>query len=71
MTRWLTTSEAAEMMGMEEATLRGWRAEERGPRYYKLSARCVKYAQSDVELYVNERLVIPCERGIERVHAPR
>jgi predicted DNA-binding transcriptional regulator AlpA len=67
----LSTKEAAEKIGIEPSTLRTWRAQQRGPRYFQLNARNVRYAVRDVENYVNERLVVPCGGGIERVHAPR
>lgn len=57
--RALTTAEAAEMMGVKAATLRGWRAQRIGPPFVQYSPRCVRYAECDIRKYADERRVVP------------
>lgn len=44
----ITQTEAAVMLGVSAATLRGWRANNRGPRWYQLGNRPM-YRRADVE----------------------
>jgi DNA-binding transcriptional MerR regulator len=69
MTRTFNTAEAAEMLGIRPATLRGWKAQRIGPPFIQLSPRCVRYSEADILLYANERRVVPCVRDTERRHA--
>lgn len=55
----LSTVEAAEWLGLEEATLREWRSDQKGPPYIEISARCIRYALKDLEKYIAERRVVP------------
>jgi predicted DNA-binding transcriptional regulator AlpA len=60
--RALNTTEAAAMMGISPATLRGWKAQRSGPPFIQLSPRCVRYDHRDIQQYVNERRTVPaCE----------
>ena len=56
----LSTAEAAEMLGIRPTTLRKWRATEMGPRFYKFN-RSVFYKVEDLEAWIAEhyRLVEP------------
>jgi predicted DNA-binding transcriptional regulator AlpA len=71
MTRSLNTVEAAEMLGVRPSTLRGWKAQRVGPPFIQLSPRCVRYAESDIQTYANERRVVPCVRETGRRHEAR
>ena len=62
MTWTLNTAQAAEMLGVRPATLRGWKAQRLGPPFIQLSPRCVRYAESDILRYVNERRTVPSVR---------
>ena len=64
----LSTRQAAEFLGLEEATLRGWRCEDIGPPYHRLSPRSVRYDLSDLQQYKSERRCIPSLRHIEGKH---
>jgi predicted DNA-binding transcriptional regulator AlpA len=64
----LSTKEAAEMMGVSPATLRGWRCANIGPKFTRLTARSVKYAQADLERFIAERTVTPSVRVTEVNH---
>jgi hypothetical protein len=55
----ITTKEAADMLGVKPATLRGWRCANIGPPFTRLTKASVKYAQADIEKYVAERTVTP------------
>jgi predicted DNA-binding transcriptional regulator AlpA len=55
----LTTKEVAKMLAVAPATLRAWRCAKTGPRFTRLTARSVKYAQADIERYAAERTVTP------------
>ena len=65
----LNTAQAAELMGISPATLRGWKAQRIGPPFIQLSPRCVRYDERDIRQYVNERRVVPCVRETGRRHA--
>ena len=56
----LNTFEAADLLGVSPATLRTWRATDRGPRFYKCK-RAVFYKVEDLEAWIAEhyRLVEP------------
>lgn len=59
----LTTVEAAAMLGISPATLRGWKAQRIGPPFIQLSPRCVRYDHRDIQQYVHERRCVPgCDR---------
>lgn len=66
MTR-LTTKQAADAINtllaargstrrVAPLTLKAWRAERRGPRFYKVSNWFVEYAQEDLEHYVDTQM---------------
>ena len=57
--RSLNTAQAAEMLGVSPATLRGWKSQRIGPPFLQLSPRCVRYAEIDIQQYVEERRVVP------------
>jgi uncharacterized protein YjcR len=59
LTRSLNTAEAAEMLGVSPATLRGWKSQRVGPPFIQLSPRCVRYDEHDIQTYANERRVVP------------
>jgi predicted DNA-binding transcriptional regulator AlpA len=67
----LNTAEAAEMLGIRPSTLRGWKSRRIGPPFIQLSPRCVRYAESDIREYANERRVVPCVRETGRRHEAR
>jgi hypothetical protein len=51
---------AAKIIGSKPATMRRWRFEGRGPRYLKLGGK-VFYAVSDLDSYVDGRIVETCD----------
>jgi predicted DNA-binding transcriptional regulator AlpA len=59
----LTSRQAAEYLGIPEATLRWFRSRgDRGPRSYALSARHVVYDVADLDTWV-ERRKVATQRG--------
>ena len=68
LTRRLNTAEAAEILGIRPATLRGWKAQRVGPPFIQLSPRCVRYDKQDIHTYANERKVVPSVRDNGRRH---
>ena len=48
--RRLTTEEVAELLGVGVTTLRDWRREGRGPRYWQEGA-VIRYRETDVEAW--------------------
>lgn len=52
---WLSRAEVAELLRLEEATLRSWATQGRGPRFVKLGrgrSAPVRYAQEEYTAYV-------------------
>jgi len=37
---------AAEFIGVSRRTLQGWRLRGEGPRYHRISSRCIRYSRS-------------------------
>lgn len=55
--RWLTTNEAAELIGCRPKTLVMWRYRGRGPRYAKVSpgrSGGVRYRYSDITAWMEQ-----------------
>lgn len=51
----LTTEEAAALLGMGASTLRAWRAEGLGPRFYRVGPRLKRYRRADVLAWLESR----------------
>lgn len=61
----ISTKKAAEMLGVEAATLRSWRCSKTGPPFSRLTARSVMYDEADILRYVAERRFLPSVRATE------
>ncbi len=48
----MTTKEAAEYLGVSEATMKRWRSVGEGPKFFRLGKKIVRYRQSELDLYV-------------------
>lgn len=55
----LTPKQAAKYMGISEAVLRLWRAESKGPRYFRAGEKLVRYRRTDLDLWIEARLSAP------------
>ena len=53
----LTTSEAAELLGLRPHTLHDWRCRGIGPPYHRLGARAVRYRAGDLRAWVEAQRV--------------
>lgn len=51
-----TPRQAAEYIGMSDSTLRGWRAKGKGPRFYRVSERLIRYRVKDVDAWIEARM---------------
>jgi predicted DNA-binding transcriptional regulator AlpA len=54
----LTESQAARLLGISVRTLQAWRVRGggSGPRYVRISSRCVRYRVPDLEEWIETRL---------------
>ena len=55
----LTPKQAGRYIGISEAALRLWRAEGKGPRYFKAGEKLVRYRRADLDLWIEARLSAP------------
>lgn len=53
----LTSKQAAELLGLSEATLRSWRSAGKGPAYVNLEGRAVRYRACDIDAWIKAGLV--------------
>lgn len=56
-TKLLTPQEVSEITGLSVETLAQWRSQKKGPPYVKISRNCVRYRQSDLEVWLERRIV--------------
>ena len=52
----LTEKQTSRLMGFSVRTLQACRVRGGGPRFVKISARCVRYRQDDLDSWVADRL---------------
>ena len=59
----MTEREAAEYLNVTTRCLQAWRYrdEGKGPRFIRISARCIRYRPEDLESFTQERLAA-CDR---------
>lgn len=55
----LTPKQAAKYVGISEAALRLWRAEGKGPRYFRAGEKLVRYRRADLDAWIEARLSAP------------
>ena len=56
-TKLLTTDDVAEMTGLSPETLAQWRWLKKEIPFVRLGKKCVRYRQSDIDAWVEKRLV--------------
>jgi excisionase family DNA binding protein len=56
-TKLLTTDDVAEMTGLSPDTLAQWRWLKKEIPFVRLGKKCVRYRQSDIDAWVEKRLV--------------
>ena len=59
----LNEEQAAEFLGLKPRTLQAWRWSGGGPRFVRLSARAVRYRQSDLDSFVDDRVFENTSQG--------
>lgn len=47
--------EAADLLGLSIRTLQNWRVRGGGPRFVRISARCIRYRIADIEEWISAR----------------
>lgn len=52
----LDTNEAAAYVGIKAGTLRGWRHEGHGPKWFKLGPRKVGYLRSELDAWLRDQI---------------
>jgi excisionase family DNA binding protein len=55
----LTPRQAARYVGISEGALRLWRAEGKGPRYFRAGEKLIRYRRADLDIWVEQRLSTP------------
>lgn len=50
--------QAAKYLGPSEATLRLWRSQDKGPRYYR-AGKLIRYRRADLDAWIEARLSAP------------
>lgn len=53
----LTPKQAAKYVGISEAAMRLWRSQSKGPRYFKAGEKLVRYRRTDLDAWIEARLV--------------
>lgn len=48
--------QAAAFLGVSPRALQKWRVTGRGPKFLRLSARCIRYSQAELDRWVEARL---------------
>lgn len=54
----LNEAEAAELLGFSVRCMQNWRFRGGGPSYVRVSKRAIRYRQSDLEKWIEERVVL-------------
>jgi len=52
MDKLLTEKEVAEILGVRVGTMQQWRFHKRGPKYYTIGSRTIRYKESDIYEYI-------------------
>lgn len=55
----LTPKQAARYVGISEGALRLWRADGKGPRYFRAGEKLVRYRRADLDGWIEARLSAP------------
>jgi Helix-turn-helix domain len=65
----LNTSDAAKRLGISPRTLEGWRISGCGPRFLKVSDRCVRYSLSELMAFTESNSVSNTIQARQLLHA--
>ena len=67
MNKLISTKEAAEMLGVTEATLKTWRCREKGPEWVKVEG-AVRYDTARLLEYIRKHTHVPSVRALVEDH---
>ncbi len=57
MATFLNEQQLADMFGVTVRTIQQWRWSGRGPKFVRISRRCVRYREEDIDAFVAGRVV--------------
>lgn len=60
-----TPKQAGRYIGISEAALRLWRAEGKGPRYFRAGEKLVRYRKADLDSWIEARLSAPVTAEVQ------
>ena len=52
----ITERDAAKFLGLTDRTMQAWRRKGGGPRYVKISSRCIRYRREDLREWADARV---------------
>lgn len=55
----LTPQQAGRYLGVSDATLRLWRSQSKGPRYFKAGEKLIRYRRTDLDKWIEAPLTGP------------
>lgn len=58
-----TPIQAAKYLGISEGALRLWRAEGKGPRFFRAGDKLIRYRRADLDAWIEARLVTAEQYG--------
>lgn len=50
----MCTKAAAKRLGISHQTLEKWRSQNRGPRFFKVGSKSIRYRQSDLDAFLSD-----------------
>jgi excisionase family DNA binding protein len=57
----LTPVQAAKYLGVSKDVLRLWRAQDKGPRYFRPGEKLIRYRRVDLDAWIEARMSAPAE----------
>jgi len=61
----MTEKQASDYLQLTTRTLQAWRYRGGGPKYIRVSSKCVRYRQSDIDKWLAERVASSTSDTIE------
>jgi len=55
----LNSGQAAQYLGVSDSVLRLWRAQGRGPVYFRAEGKLIRYRRADLDVWIEARLCKP------------
>lgn len=52
----LSEKQAAKLLGISDRTLRNWRVRGGGPKFVRVSARCIRYKRGDLQDWIDRKV---------------